>query len=167
MKRIAFLVASALALAASGLQAQSTAPSTQTGAMGDDALYQTISKLDSAFFGAFNHCEAPAQLQKHASFLDPNLEFYHDKGGVTWTRDAYIDKTRQNVCGHYNRRLTPDSLQVYPIKDFGAIEEGDQSFCDIKSDKCFGEAKFLIVWRQTPGGWHVTRVFSYGHHAIK
>ncbi len=99
--------------------------------------------------------------------MDPNVEFYHDNGGVSWTRKDYIDTTRQNVCGNFRRRLTPGTLKVYPIKGFGAIEEGDQIFCEIKSGKCFGAAKFMFVWQQTPDGWRITRAFSYDHHAIE
>ena len=154
-------------LAAPVLQAQPLEQATQTGSASPDALYRTVSELDAEFFGSFNSCDTPDQLQKHASFLDPNVEFYHDKGGVSWTRQDYIDKTRRNVCGNFRRKLTPGSLGIYPIEGFGAIEEGDQTFCEIKSGKCFGEAKFLIVWHHTSDGWHITRVFSYGHHAIK
>ena len=136
-------------------------------AQSSDALHRTVSDLDAEFFSTFNNCDAPGQLQKHAEFLDPNVEFYHDNGGVSWTRKEYIDKTRDNVCGKFRRKLTPGSLAIYPIKGFGAIEEGEQVFCDMKSEKCFGGAKFLLVWQQTANGWQVTRAFSYGHHEIK
>ncbi|NUO73661.1 MAG: nuclear transport factor 2 family protein [Frateuria sp.] len=132
-----------------------------------EALVRTVTALDARFFGAFNTCDAPGQLDKHAAMLDPNVEFYHDNGGVSWTRKDYIDKTRQNVCGHFRRKLVPGSLRVYPIKDFGAIEEGDQHFCDLKSNRCFGAAHFMLVWHRTANGWQVTRAFSYGHRPLK
>jgi len=131
-----------------------------------DSLFDTISKLDTELFDAFNHCSSPNQLKKHASYLNPHLEFYHDKGGVTWTREAYIEKTRKDVCGNFRRVLRAGSLQVFPIKDYGAIEEGSHTFCEIKSGKCFGEAAFLIVWHHSSTGWEVTRIFSYGHRNI-
>jgi hypothetical protein len=164
--RCGVLMGMVLVLAAQVLQAEPARQATQEESGGQSALYRTISDLDAKFFDAFNHCDAPGQLQRHASFLDPNVEFYHDNGGVSWTRKDYIDKTRRNVCGSFRRELTPGSLEVYPIKGFGAIEEGHQEFCDLTSAKCFGEAKFLIVWHQTPDGWIITRVFSYGHRAI-
>jgi hypothetical protein len=131
-----------------------------------ESLSSTISKLDAEFFGSFNHCSDPAQLEKHASYLNPDVEFYHDKGGVTWTRQDYIEKTRENVCGHFRRVLTPGSLAVFPIEGYGAIEEGHHTFCEITSGKCFGEAKFLVVWHHASQGWEITRIFSYGHQAI-
>jgi hypothetical protein len=129
-------------------------------------LLGTISRLDAEFFGTFNNCSLPDQLKKHASYLNANVEFYHDKGGVTWTRQDYIEKTRENVCGKFRRVLTEGSLQVFPIEGYGAIEEGHHTFCDIESGKCFGKAKFLIVWHHSTKGWEITRVFSYGHQAI-
>ncbi|MET0254285.1 MAG: nuclear transport factor 2 family protein [Luteibacter sp.] len=146
--------------------AQTPNQGTPANIAGRAALTQTITELDTDFFGTFNSCETPEQLDKHGSFLDAKLEFYHDNGGVTWTKKDYIDRTRANVCGRFVRKLTAGSIEVYPVKDFGAIEEGEQDFCEVKSGKCFGSAKFMLVWHQTPGGWFITRAFSYGHHAI-
>jgi len=42
-----------------------------------------------------------------------------------------------------------------------------QKFCWLKSGKCFGEARFLILWHHMGDRWVVTRVFSYGHHATE
>jgi hypothetical protein len=158
--------ASIFALAASSAGAATPAASTPENPAKGEALFSTISKLDGEFFDAFNHCSSPDQLEKHASYLNPSVEFYHDKGGVTWTRHDYIEKTRENVCGHFRRVLTAGSVEVYPIEGYGAIEEGLHMFCDIKSEKCFGKAKFLVVWHHVPKGWEITRIFSYGHEAI-
>lgn len=131
-----------------------------------DTLFAKIAALDTAVFDAFNHCSAPEQLQRHASYFAPDVEFYHDQGGVTWTRQAMIAKTAQNVCGHFRRELVPGSLKVYPIKDFGAIEQGVHRFCQFKTGDCDGMADFVIVWRHQGGQWQITRVLSYGHHAV-
>lgn len=128
-----------------------------------DPLFDTISALDAAVFDAFNHCSDSTQLQKHASYFATDVEFYHDTGGVTWTRDAMIANTEKNVCGHFRRELVAGTLQVYPIKDFGAIEQGVHRFCQFKTGKCEGMADFLILWRNQNSTWQITRVFSYGH----
>jgi hypothetical protein len=167
MNRNIFLIGTFFAIAAMSAGAVTPAVANSDDSTKDESLFSVISKLDTEFFDTFNHCSSPDQLKKHASFLDPNVEFYHDKGGVTWTRKDYIEKTRQNVCGNFRRALTPGTLEVFPIKGYGAIEDGHHTFCEIKSGKCFGEAKFLIVWRRTPNGWEITRIFSYGHEAIK
>jgi len=130
------------------------------------ALLTIVTQLDSDFFDSFNTCDKPGVLEKHGRLMDANVEFYHDNGGVTWTRKDYLDKTRANVCGRFHRVLVPGTLEVYPIEGYGAIEEGHHMFCEVKSDKCFGKAKFLFVWHKTDTGWEATRIFSYGHEAI-
>ena len=132
-----------------------------------DTLFNTISALDTAVFDAFNDCNAPGQLQRHASYFSPDVEFYHDTGGVTWTRQAMIANTRKYVCGNFRRELVPDTLKVYPIKNFGAIEQGVHRFCQFKTGDCEGLADFVIVWRDRGAKWQITRVLSYGHRAGK
>ena len=127
------------------------------------SLETTIAALDDAVFAAFNRCADPAQLQAHARYFAPDVEFYHDTGGVTWTREAMLANTRQHACGHYTRSLVPGSLRVSPIKDFGAIATGVHRFCQAGAARCEGEADFAMVWRLRDGEWQVTRVLSYGH----
>lgn len=127
------------------------------------SLQDTIAALDSAVFDAFNRCADPAQLQKHAEHFATDVEFYHDTGGVTWTRDAMIANTAKYACGHYTRELVAGSLQVSPVKDFGAITRGVHRFCQVDTGRCEGEADFTIVWRLRDGQWTITRVLSYGH----
>jgi len=130
----------------------------------DDAnLTATIAKLDSEMFNAFNSCDKPGQLDKYASYFDTNVEFYHDNGGVTWTRDVMIAQTAKNVCGHFRRELVPGTLKVAPVKDFGAIATGSHTFCQFDSRQCEGIAEFTIIWRLRDGAWQATRVLSYGH----
>ena len=127
------------------------------------SLQDTIAALDTAVFDAFNRCADPAQLQAHAAHFAPDVEFYHDTGGVTWTRDAMIANTAKYACGHYTRELAAGSLQVVPVKDFGAIAQGVHRFCRVDTGRCEGEADFTMVWRLRDGQWTITRVLSYGH----
>ena len=133
----------------------------------DEDLARTIAALDSAAFDAFNDCAAPGKLDKYASYFAPDVEFYHDLGGVTWTRDAMIAQTRENVCGKFQRELVPGSLKVWPIKGFGALARGEHRFCHFKpggvTHPCEGQAEFTIVWRRQGDTWTITRAFSYGH----
>ena len=126
-------------------------------------LQATIAALDTAVFDAFNHCADPAQLQAHAAHFAADVEFYHDTGGVTWTREAMIANTAKHACGHYTRELVAGSMQVYLVKDFGAISRGVHRFCRVDSGRCEGEADFTMVWRLRDGQWTITRVLSYGH----
>jgi hypothetical protein len=153
------LMAAGYPVAAAGLQSAHV-PSA-------DPLFDEISALDTAVFDAFNHCSEPGQLERHASYFAPDVEFYHDQGGVTWTRDAMIANTWKHVCGHFRRELIPGTLKVYPIKDFGAIEQGVHRFCQFTTGACDGMADFVIVWRHQGDKWQITRVLSYGHRPTK
>ncbi|MCV2352946.1 nuclear transport factor 2 family protein [Paucibacter sp. B2R-40] len=130
-------------------------------------LTATIAALDSAAFAAFNDCSASGKLDEYASYFAPEVEFYHDLGGVTWTRDAMISQTRQNVCGKFQRELVPGTLKVWPIKDYGALARGVHQFCHFKAGgathPCEGRAEFTILWHQQGNAWAITRAFSYGH----
>lgn len=160
MPRIATLRLIVGALAASWLlSAAGAAPADPA----PEPLFETIAALDNAVFEAFNHCQDPVQLKKHASYFAAGVEFYHDTGGVTWSRDAMIANTRKYVCGNYRRERVAGTLKVYPVKDFGAIAEGTHRFCSIASGNCEGLADFAMVWQQHKGSWRITRVLSYGH----
>lgn len=126
-------------------------------------LQKTIAALDGEVFDAFNHCAEPGQLDRHAAWFDPKVEFYHDTGGVTWDRDTMLANTSRYVCGRFTRQLVPGSLKVFPVRDFGAISQGVHRFCQADSDACEGEAEFTMLWRLQDGRWQITRVLSYGH----
>jgi hypothetical protein len=128
-----------------------------------DPLHDRILALDTAVFEAFNHCSSPEQLQKHASYFAPDVEFYHDTGGVTWSRRDMLANTEKYVCGNFRRERVPGTFKVFPIKGFGAIAQGSHRFCQFASGQCDGIADFVIVWSDQGGTWQITRVLSFGH----
>lgn len=132
----------------------------------DAALFAEIAALDAGVFAAFNACDVAEHLQRHASYFADDVEFYHDRGGVTWTRDAMLENTARFACGKYRRELIAGSLRVYPVKAFGAIALGKHRFCQIADGKCDGAADFVMVWRKRDHRWMITRVLSYGHRPI-
>jgi hypothetical protein len=132
-------------------------------ALAADPLFDQIAAADSAAFDAFNQCKEPAQLARHATFFSPDVEFYHDNGGVTWNRDAMLANTAKYVCGNFRRELIPGTLKVFPVKGFGAIAQGSHQFCQFASGQCEGMADFTVVWRNSDSQWQMTRVLSYGH----
>ena len=162
MNRYACLLSAASAFLACAAHAADAPQAPDASA---DPLFKTIAALDSAVFDSFNKCSDPAQLKLHASYFAPDVEFYHDKGGVTWTRQDMLANTAKNVCGHFRRELVPGSLRVYPIKDYGAIEIGTHRFCQFTSNDCEGIADFTVIWTHQNDEWKITRVLSYGHRA--
>jgi hypothetical protein len=167
MKKLISLIAASIAVTSPGASAAPASGDRSTTQKATDPLFETISALDSAVFDAFNNCSSPEQLQKHASYFAPDVEFYHDTGGVTWSRQEMLTNTAKNVCGNFRRELVPGTLEVFPIKDFGAIEQGSHRFCQFATGKCEGIADFVIVWSNQYGHWQITRVLSYGHRANK
>lgn len=142
-----------------------SAASASTRPPGAESLQATVASLNAAVFDAFNQCSDPDQLARHARYFDERVEFYHDNGGVTWSRDEMLERTRLNACGKYRRELVAGTLEVFPIQGFGAIAQGTHRFCDSASGSCEGLADFVIIWRELEGTWQITRVLSYGHRA--
>jgi hypothetical protein len=163
-RSVRFEFAGLCLVAVLGCAAWSTGPAPAR--IAEPSLAAQIGAADAALFEAFNHCDQPGQLEKYVGNFDADIEFYHDSGGLQRGRDAQLTLTRNNVCGKFSRELVPGTLEVFPIKDFGAISRGTHRFCRFDSGKCDGEADFLVIWRRDPAGWRVSRVGSYAHRAI-
>ena len=126
-------------------------------------LYDSIAYLDSIFFNAFN----TKNLDKMEAFLSDDLEFYHDLGGVT-NHSQNIDAFKRTFESErrVRRELVKGTLEVYPIKDYGAVETGVHRFYATEKgqqEKLSSEAKFVQVWQKKNGVWKITRIISYGH----
>ncbi|OLY94334.1 protein of unknown function [Cnuella takakiae] len=125
------------------------------------ALYDTIAHMDSVLFDAFNNRD----LDKQKKVFATDLEFYHDHGGLT-NYNQLIENTRRlfDQNNGLRRTLIPGSLEVYPIKDYGAIEIGMHRYCHSENgkDDC-GTFKFVHIWQKRVDGWKLTRVISYDH----
>lgn len=129
-----------------------------------DPLFKTIQSLDTQLFDAYNHCD----LEKFGSLLADDLEFYHDVGGLSRSRQTIVESVRKNICGKVTRELVPGTLEVYPIANYGAVEIGVHRFHHPGQEKVqsVGEAKFIHLWRNKDGVWKITRVISFDHHSL-
>lgn len=129
----------------------------------DQQLYNTILHMDSICFDAFN---AHDMVNLKKVFAD-NVEFYHDLGGLTYydqTMENFEKMFAQNKTTGLKRELVKGSLEVYPIKDFGAIEVGVHKFTHTENGKLeVGLLKFLHVWQYKNNEWKISRVISYDH----
>jgi hypothetical protein len=139
-----------------GLQAKNYSPVSKE-------LFDTIADLDRIFFDAFNKRDS----KKIETFLSGNLEFYHDLGGVTnYNQNMEAFKKAFESDRRVRRELVINSLEVYPIKDYGAVETGIHRFYATETGKpemLSSEAKFVQVWQKKNGSWKITRIISYGH----
>jgi ketosteroid isomerase-like protein len=127
-------------------------------------LFETIRSLDSKLFDAYNHCD----LETLSVMMSDDLEFYHDQTGLSVGKAPFIAAIRQNICGKVRRTLVSESLEVYPLKGYGAVETGVHRFDHPgHPEDGVGEAKFVTVWQNKDGMWKVTRAISYNHEPVK
>ncbi len=145
-----------------------TAPSakaqSQLDLLTQKALYDTIAHMDSVLFNAFNH-HSPANLALIKTLFTKDLEFYHDKTGLT-NYDYNMDFFTRTLNGNMDlvRTLVPGSMEVYPIKGYGAIQLASHRFCHTENGKqdC-GTFKFVHIWKYADGKWQIARIVSYDH----
>ena len=129
------------------------------GAAANRELFKTIASLDQAVFHAYNTCD----LEKFGSFFAADVEFYHDKGGVTLGRERLVESVKNNICGKTRREAVPATLEVYPMDGYGALQTGSHLFCGLTATRCEGIAKYIHLWQHKNGAWTITRVVSYDH----
>ncbi|PHN08077.1 nuclear transport factor 2 family protein [Flavilitoribacter nigricans] len=131
-----------------------------------DDLSQQVLLADSLFWDSYNHCD----LTKMITFFTEDLEFYHDKGGLTRSRSDFIKSMETGLCAneHYRmrREAVAGSVQVYPLNNYGAIITGEHLFYVQEKDQAErldGSAKFTHVWEYKDDTWRMSRVLSYDH----
>ena len=139
----------------------------QTSAHTNRDLYTELVYRDSVVFANVYTCNTA----KNETFFTDDIEFYHDKGGVTKSRKTLVEQLRNNFCGEgktkLRRELVNGSMKVYPINKYGAVQLGEHRFYITENGKeaLSGVAKFIHVWKYESGEWRISRVFSYDHNA--
>jgi len=141
----------------------------------DDKLFDSILAADTILFDLlFNQCDP----QKMSQLVTEDMEFFHDKGGFTDSSGAQFVEGYAKNCKsrgkpdawRSRRELVRDSMTVYPVPNYGAIQDGYHLFFERKGDgpeKLVGRARFSQVWKWESGKWRIARVLSYAHEAIK
>jgi Domain of unknown function (DUF4440) len=121
-------------------------------------LYDSIVALDSIFFNAYNTCK----LKTMDSLLSEDLEFYHDKGGLSTSKKEIMKALENNICGKVTRELLKGSIEVYQIKDYGAVEMGFHGFHNNQEPDSGPTlfSKFVHIWHHVNNQWELTRVIS-------
>jgi ketosteroid isomerase-like protein len=126
-------------------------------------LYSDISRMDTILFNAFNDRD----LGTIKKLFTDDLEFYHDRQGlISYQQNMESFKRHFESDTKVRRELVEGSLEVYPIKGYGAIETGVHHFYSTergKPEQLTATAKFVHIWRRTEDGWKISRVISYDH----
>lgn len=121
-------------------------------------LHDTIVRMDSIFFDAYNTCK----LDVFESLIPDDIEFYHDRGGLTTSKKGLVEAIKNNICGKVTRELLSGSIEVYPIPNYGAVETGAHRFYNNQEggDKPSRFSKFVHTWHRENGQWKLARVIS-------
>ncbi len=140
------------------------------GAQAQTDLATTIQKQDSLFWVTYNTCD----IEKSRSFLTEDVEFYHDKGGLTIGKENVINTFKKNLCSNPDFRLRREavekSVKVFPLQNgntvYGAILSGEHLFYILekgRDERLDGLSNFTHVWLLKDGKWQMSRVLSYDH----
>lgn len=125
------------------------------------ALYHEIEQMDQIVFDAFNRKE----FAKFKSLFTEDLEWFQDNGGLLSYETVFTNfENRFQNENKLTRKLVPGSLEVHPVKDYGAIQIGVHEFRHMENGKEeIGTFKFLMIWKKKDNQWKISRVVSYDH----
>jgi hypothetical protein len=129
-----------------------------------------VLERDGLFWKAYNACD----VQGMAQFFTEDVEFYHDRGGVTLGHPALVAVLREGLCGNpastLRREAVDGTVHVFPMKKndavYGAILSGEHVFYVRPKDKpefLDGRAKFMDLWTLKDGTWKMSRILSFDH----
>ena len=161
IKTTSVLLATMLFSCAAFSSAHATEPAAPT-----SELYKKIAELDRKFFDAFNACDTATMRD----LMEPGVEFYQDNDQTTYSRDQ-LEPSFRDRCGKDNvsklrRELIPSSMQVYVLRDYGAMQLAQHNFFIMENGakgKLAASPKMVDIWRNDHGHWAISRIISYGH----
>lgn len=131
------------------------------GGSADANLRMEIMQQDSLLFQAFNS----KSLDGMKSMFSEDLEIYQDNAGFrsyTQTMESFGALFQKEYI--LTRTLLPASVEIYPIKDYGAIMTGSHQFCHPENGKVeCATFKFVHIWKRSNGKWVLSRIVTYDH----
>lgn len=135
-------------------------------------LYKTLKAQDSILFKiGFNQCK----IERSAELMYDDLEFYHDKSGITNSKDQFVTTMKNGICRPNNpekvyRHLVDGSLQVFSLYNngelYGALQNGKHYFSNHPNttyEDSNNYALFSHLWLKDGTIWKIKRVISYNH----
>lgn len=135
-------------------------------------LFKILRAKDSILFKiGFDKCK----VETSAKLMFDDLEFYHDKGGVTNSKAEFVSDMVNGLCRPNNpekiyRFLVEESLEVFPMynngKLYGALQNGKHFFSPDKNmtyKNTDNYALFSHLWIIENDEWKLKRVISYNH----
>lgn len=135
-------------------------------------LYNLLKQKDSLMFElSYNQLDTSI-LEELAT---DDIEFYHDQGGATFTKQDFINgmKSLGNLSYKARRELVDGSTEVFPMYKNGelyaAIFKGIHNFYakepNDKPEYFTSSAKYTVLWVLQNDEWKMSRIYSYDHQA--
>lgn len=129
-------------------------------------LFDQLAALDQVLFDStFADCDPEPAI----GLFTEDVEFYHDKSG--FDRGDAVRQSIRNLAKDcpaekgVTRELLEESLRVYPLGDYGAIQMGTHHFVE-KGASTFTTAEFVHLWMKVGDAWKLARVLSFDHRSL-
>ena len=132
------------------LQLFTTISNSQSQNNSKQELEAIITYHDSIFWKGFNTCN----LKILKDYVSDDLEFYHDKDGLTKGAKTFLKISEKNLCSSKNnwrlrREAIQGSIKVYPINNYGAVEIGYHTFFNNREPNAKSTpSKFIAIWKK-------------------
>ena len=138
-------------------------------------LFTQLKEKDSQLF---NHIYGQCSVEELDSLIAEDFEFYHDKGGLTPSKQAFMAMVKRGICAENPpesdfksfRVLLEGTFKSFPLyKDgelYAVLQTGEHAFYEsFKGQNLVltSTAKFSDLWVLNKGQWQLGRVFSYDH----
>lgn len=128
-----------------------------------------VRMADTRYWQAFNTCD----LKAMEDLFTDDVEFYHDKTGLTVSKAAVIESLRTGPCNspalHLRREAVQASVRFHPLAGGFALLSGTHRFHVSeagKPERLDGQAEFTNLWQSVAGHCRMRRVFSYAHAPV-
>lgn len=135
-------------------------------------LFKTIARMDSLMFST---AQKDCDLETYEYFLAEDFEYFHDKAGFTESKEkemadmAIFCGEEQRARQPLRRELIKNTLKVYPMDNYGALEFCDHVFylqINDGTEKIIGSGKMTALWKFIGKEWKVARIISYDHQPL-
>jgi hypothetical protein len=137
---------------------------------GQSDVIKIIQQKDSLFWVAYNTCD----IDNARAYFTEDVEFYHDKGGLTFGRDSLISSLKINLCSNsaykLRREAVDGTVRFFPLKNgdsiYGVVISGEHIFYIAEKgapEKLDGLANFVHLWLLKNGNWEMARILSFDH----
>lgn len=135
----------------------------------EESVAADLATLDARLFkAAFETCDMAVVEE----LLAEDMEFYHDRDGLSYTSSAAFIADVKRDCGGGKRVLVADSMTTHMIGNFGAMQQGRHEFHQVMTDGSSivrEKGVFMHMWQRTAensAGWQISRIISYDHEGM-